>query len=97
MVHYGHFNALRQAKKLGDVLVVGVHSDGKPILLTGKRSIVMIEKVYSLSLFLSLFILAELAATSSVACICVLPKVISVCLLGFINGRHETALVTCDF
>lgn len=28
MVHYGHFNALRQAKKLGDVLVVGVHSDG---------------------------------------------------------------------
>lgn len=29
MVHYGHFNALRQAKKLGDELVVGVHSDGK--------------------------------------------------------------------
>ena len=33
MIHHGHLNALRQAKKLGDVLVVGVHSDGKPILL----------------------------------------------------------------
>ena len=24
MIHHGHLNALRQAKKLGDVLVVGV-------------------------------------------------------------------------
>lgn len=29
MVHFGHANALRQAKELGDVLVVGVHSDGE--------------------------------------------------------------------
>lgn len=27
MVHFGHANALRQAKQMGDVLVVGVHSD----------------------------------------------------------------------
>ncbi|XP_003382830.3 PREDICTED: ethanolamine-phosphate cytidylyltransferase-like isoform X2 [Amphimedon queenslandica] len=27
MVHFGHANALRQAKALGDVLIVGVHSD----------------------------------------------------------------------
>jgi ethanolamine-phosphate cytidylyltransferase len=27
MVHYGHANALRQAKQMGDILVVGVHSD----------------------------------------------------------------------
>lgn len=27
MVHYGHANALRQAKQMGDVLVVGIHSD----------------------------------------------------------------------
>lgn len=27
LVHSGHFNAIRQAKKLGDVLVVGVNSD----------------------------------------------------------------------
>uniref|UniRef100_T1H8N5 ethanolamine-phosphate cytidylyltransferase n=1 Tax=Rhodnius prolixus TaxID=13249 RepID=T1H8N5_RHOPR len=27
MVHYGHANSLRQAKALGDVLVVGIHSD----------------------------------------------------------------------
>ncbi|XP_069125309.1 ethanolamine-phosphate cytidylyltransferase-like isoform X1 [Argopecten irradians] len=27
MVHFGHANAIRQAKKMGDYLVVGVHSD----------------------------------------------------------------------
>merc|ERR1719244_2446865 len=27
MVHFGHANSLRQAKAMGDVLVVGVHSD----------------------------------------------------------------------
>ncbi|KAL9545900.1 hypothetical protein MBANPS3_006920 [Mucor bainieri] len=27
MMHYGHANALRQAKEMGDILVVGVHSD----------------------------------------------------------------------
>jgi len=27
MVHFGHANSLRQAKALGDVLVVGIHSD----------------------------------------------------------------------
>lgn len=27
MVHYGHANQLRQAKQMGDYLVVGVHSD----------------------------------------------------------------------
>ncbi|CEP15035.1 hypothetical protein [Parasitella parasitica] len=27
MMHYGHANALRQAKAMGDILVVGVHSD----------------------------------------------------------------------
>lgn len=29
MVHYGHANQLRQAKAMGDVLVVGVHSDAE--------------------------------------------------------------------
>lgn len=28
MVHYGHSNQLRQAKAMGDYLVVGVHTDG---------------------------------------------------------------------
>ncbi|KAL0135271.1 hypothetical protein V8B55DRAFT_1555375 [Mucor lusitanicus] len=27
MMHYGHANALRQAKEMGDILVVGVHND----------------------------------------------------------------------
>ncbi|VDQ16291.1 unnamed protein product [Trichobilharzia regenti] len=27
LVHFGHANALRQAKALGDQLIVGVHSD----------------------------------------------------------------------
>jgi len=29
MVHFGHANQLRQAKNMGDVLVVGVHTDGE--------------------------------------------------------------------
>ncbi|KAI9164254.1 choline phosphate cytidylyltransferase [Blastocladiella emersonii ATCC 22665] len=29
MMHYGHANALRQAKSMGDLLVVGVHSDAE--------------------------------------------------------------------
>ncbi|XP_064406570.1 ethanolamine-phosphate cytidylyltransferase-like isoform X2 [Halichondria panicea] len=29
IIHYGHANAMRQAKKLGDYLVVGVHSDAE--------------------------------------------------------------------
>ena len=27
MVHFGHANSLRQAKAMGDYLVVGVHND----------------------------------------------------------------------
>lgn len=27
MVHFGHANSLRQAKALGDYLVVGIHND----------------------------------------------------------------------
>jgi ethanolamine-phosphate cytidylyltransferase len=27
MVHFGHANSLRQAKALGDFLVVGIHND----------------------------------------------------------------------
>jgi cytidyltransferase-like protein len=27
MVHFGHANALRQAKALGDKLIVGIHND----------------------------------------------------------------------
>ena len=29
MMHFGHANALRQAKSMGDYLVVGVHSDAE--------------------------------------------------------------------
>ena len=29
MVHFGHANACRQAKQMGNYLIVGVHSDGK--------------------------------------------------------------------
>jgi len=44
MMHSGHFNALRQARKLGDILVAGVHSDaeitrakGMPVLNDEER------------------------------------------------------------
>ncbi|PNJ87290.1 PCYT2 isoform 18, partial [Pongo abelii] len=31
MVHYGHSNQLRQARAMGDYLIVGVHTDGGEI------------------------------------------------------------------
>lgn len=33
MVHYGHSNQLRQARAMGDYLIVGVHTDGKETAL----------------------------------------------------------------
>jgi ethanolamine-phosphate cytidylyltransferase len=32
MMHFGHANSLRQAKAMGDYLIVGVHTDGLPRL-----------------------------------------------------------------
>jgi len=42
MMHYGHANALRQAKTLGDYLIVGVHSDAD--ILKNKGPPVMKEE-----------------------------------------------------
>ncbi|KAI8056814.1 hypothetical protein BDF22DRAFT_668064 [Syncephalis plumigaleata] len=42
MMHYGHANALRQAKEMGDYLVVGVHSDEE--ILKNKGPTVMKEE-----------------------------------------------------
>jgi len=46
MVHFGHANSLRQAKALGDYLVVGVHNDeeitrhkGPPVFTEQERYI----------------------------------------------------------
>ena len=33
MMHFGHANSLRQAKAMGDYLIVGVHTDGLFVLL----------------------------------------------------------------
>lgn len=37
MVHYGHSNQLRQAKAMGDYLIVGVHTDSKNLYLSRRK------------------------------------------------------------
>jgi cytidyltransferase-like protein len=38
MVHFGHANACRQAKQMGNYLIVGVHSDGLFIFLKNEMT-----------------------------------------------------------
>lgn len=56
LMHYGHANALRQAKALGDVLVVGVVSDeeiitnkGPPVLSMDERYFLIVPLVNCLA------------------------------------------------
>jgi len=44
MMHFGHANSLRQAKEMGDYLIVGVHNDaeirynkGPPVMTSEER------------------------------------------------------------
>lgn len=45
MVHYGHSNQLRQAKAMGDYLVVGVHTDGMHHNFRPSRKVTVIYKL----------------------------------------------------
>jgi len=49
MVHFGHANSLRQAKSLGDYLIVGVHTDeeitkhkGPPVFTEQERLVILL-------------------------------------------------------
>jgi ethanolamine-phosphate cytidylyltransferase len=57
LMHYGHANALRQAKALGDELVVGVVSDEEIIANKGPPVLSMEERYVSF-LFSSIVVLA---------------------------------------
>eukprot|EP01138_Halocafeteria_seosinensis_P006480 gb/GECG01006624.1/.p1 GENE.gb/GECG01006624.1/~~gb/GECG01006624.1/.p1 ORF type:complete len:470 (+),score=67.09 gb/GECG01006624.1/:1-1410(+) len=46
MMHYGHSNALRQARSVGDVLVVGVHSDEEIIRAKGAPPVIPEDERY---------------------------------------------------
>lgn len=52
LMHYGHANALRQAKALGDELVVGVVSDEEIIANKGPPVLSMEERYMAVHLFL---------------------------------------------
>lgn len=50
MVHFGHANSLRQAKAMGDYLVVGVHNDeeitkhkGPPVFTEEERQTLLLR------------------------------------------------------
>ena len=55
MVHFGHANSLRQAKAMGDYLVVGVHNDeeitkhkGPPVFTEEERYVKVSQPNYYL-------------------------------------------------
>lgn len=57
MVHFGHANSLRQAKALGDYLVVGVHTDeeitkhkGPPVFMEEERYVLILGKQLNLEI-----------------------------------------------
>jgi len=47
IMHAGHFNAIRQAKALGDILVVGVHSDAEILRNKGPTTMTDEERLYA--------------------------------------------------
>lgn len=54
MVHFGHANSLRQAKALGDKLIVGVHTDaeikkhkGPPVFTEEERFVLLLFGFFS--------------------------------------------------
>lgn len=53
MVHFGHANSLRQAKALGDYLIVGVHTDEEITLHKGPPVFNQQER-YTISPFLTI-------------------------------------------
>jgi len=44
MMHFGHANAIRQAKEMGDVLIVGVHSDAEVLRNKGPTAMTEDER-----------------------------------------------------
>jgi len=57
LMHYGHANALRQAKALGDELVVGLVSDEEIIANKGPPVLSMDERYFFLSKMLIQYVL----------------------------------------
>ena len=49
MVHFGHANSLRQAKALGDYLIVGVHTDEEITIHKGPPVFTQEERLASLN------------------------------------------------
>jgi ethanolamine-phosphate cytidylyltransferase len=49
LMHAGHYNAIRQAKALGDVLVVGVHSDEEILRNKGPTTLNDQERLYAVN------------------------------------------------
>jgi len=47
LMHAGHYNAIRQAKALGDILVVGVHSDAEILRNKGPTTMNEEERLYA--------------------------------------------------
>lgn len=63
LMHYGHANALRQAKALGDELIVGLVSDeeilankGPPVLSMEERYAISFSYAYAYFIFFTFFV-----------------------------------------
>ena len=103
MMHYGHANAMRQAKALGDELVLGLIPDseilmakGPPVMNDAERK-TMVESVKWVDEVIEGVALASALALCATACTCTSAPAIRCCAAGDASHTYSNSSLTLFF